>query len=49
MASGYARGGLGWILVKIYRKSGQTLEEAAYGGGGITGLGIVQKTRRHGT
>jgi len=50
MASSCIRGGLDWILGKIsLLKSGQTLDQAAQGGGGVIIPGGVQKTCRCGT
>jgi len=49
MASSCIRAGLDWILGKISLLSGQALEQAAQGGGGITIPGDVQKTCRCGT
>jgi len=50
MASGCARGGLDWILGKIYLlKQCQVLEQAAQGSGGVIIPGGFQKTCRCGT
>lgn len=44
MALGWARRGAGWVLGKTSWKSGQVLEQAARGCGGVTNLGGVQET-----
>ena len=46
----HTRGGSGWMLGKIIlRKSGETLEQPAQGGCGVTVPGGVQETFRRGT
>jgi len=50
MASSGVRGSLDWILGKIsLRESGQALEQAAQGSGGVTIPGGVEKMCRCGT
>jgi len=50
MASSCTGGGSGWILGKfLLRKSGEALEWAAQGGGGVTVPGGVQEACTCGT
>jgi len=49
MASRCIRGGSGWILGKILRKSDEALAQDAEGGGGVTVPGGVQEPCRYGT
>jgi len=49
MASSCVKGDLDWILGKISLQSGQALEQATQGSGGVTISGGVQKMCRCGT
>jgi len=49
MASSCAKGGSGWILRKLFRKSSEAVAQAAQGGEGITVPGDVQEPCGRGT